>query len=413
MKTNNDKWIGILKRKVEEVPVSLDTDRSWMHMEQKIRGFYRIRLWKRAGLVAACAAAILGPVFFLNRGDTLARKEPVTVVLKYPGTALAHKVERPRKLADQVSYWPVTMKPVIEIREISPEETEHHVPVISPVDEQPAMAQEATPTEHPTKQDNGPAAAENPFYGQEPFKKDRKKMMVSASGLFSMNRAEQPVAMPLNDILMSNNRLSIFGIIPQRDVSLTEPAAEMFSVKYVKYEYQHRKPVAFGMYASLPLSQRWFVESGLFATRLSTAIYSVHTQQQQPGSNRVLITDRVLWFLGVPLKIRWNFVDRRYFTAYVSGGGAMEKCIYFGYSAQMDDHKDRMDDPDMELTARDMPLLWSVQTTLGAQYNIVGNVGIFAEPGVSFYFEHNSPVHTIRTDSPVNFHLNAGIRFTF
>ncbi|MCZ2416083.1 MAG: hypothetical protein LC132_00810, partial [Burkholderiales bacterium] len=68
----------------------------------------------------------------------------------------------------------------------------------------------------------------------------------------------------------------------------------------------------------------------------------------------------------------------------------------------------------MQLTPRDMPVMWSVQATLGAQYNIVKGVGLFVEPGISFYPENSKmPVKTIRTDKPLNFNINAGFRFSF
>ena len=85
----------------------------------------------------------------------------------------------------------------------------------------------------------------------------------------------------------------------------------------------------------------------------------------------------------------------------------MEKCIYFGYDKAIEDEK-------MLLSPRELPLMWSVQATLGVQYNIVRGVGLFAEPGISFYPENTKmPVNTIRTDKPLNFNLNAGLRFTF
>jgi len=166
-------------------------------------------------------------------------------------------------------------------------------------------------------------------------------------------------------------------------------------------------PVSFGVYASLPLSEHWFVESGLFATRLATSIYSKSYVEIRPDDTEpVFITDRVLWYLGVPLKIRWNFVQKKFFTSYASVGGMLEKCVSFDYTGDIEDEN-------MHFTTGQIPLQWSVNATLGAQYNIVSVLGLFVEPGVSFFFDSHNPVHTIRGERPLYFNLNAGIRFMF
>jgi hypothetical protein len=149
------------------------------------------------------------------------------------------------------------------------------------------------------------------------------------------------------------------------------------------------------------------VESGLFATRLATSIYSETFMETRPSNSEpVFITDRVLWYLGVPLKIRWNFVQNKYFIAYASAGGMLEKCVSFDYSRDMDDEN-------MQFTTKQIPLQWSVNATLGAQYNILSMLGLFIEPGVSFFFVNDNPVYTIRGERPLYLNLNAGIRFMF
>lgn len=230
--------------------------------------------------------------------------------------------------------------------------------------------------------------------------------MVSAAGLLNISRGGTQGALPMNDLVMSDNRLSTYGIT-QKDAALNSCDASFAPVSYVQYEYKHRIPVSFGVYASLPLSEHWFVESGIFATRLATSIYSKSYVEIRPSNSEpVFITDRVLWYLGVPLKIRWNFVQKKFFTSYASVGGMLEKCVSFDYTGDIEDEN-------MHFTTGQIPLQWSVNATLGAQYNIVSVLGLFVEPGVSFFFDSHNPVHTIRGERPLYFNLNAGIRFMF
>ena len=59
------------------------------------------------------------------------------------------------------------------------------------------------------------------------------------------------------------------------------------------------------------------------------------------------------------------------------------------------------------------PLQWSVNASAGVQFDIVPSVGVYAEPGISYYFDNGSDIRTIYKDEPLNFNLNVGMRFNF
>ena len=73
----------------------------------------------------------------------------------------------------------------------------------------------------------------------------------------------------------------------------------------------------------------------------------------------------------------------------------MEKCIYGKIGSRSETVK---------------PLQFSVMGAVGAQYNISKRVGIYVEPGVSYFFDDGSDIQTIR---PCNFTLQGGIRLTY
>ena len=58
------------------------------------------------------------------------------------------------------------------------------------------------------------------------------------------------------------------------------------------------------------------------------------------------------------------------------------------------------------------PMQWSVNASAGIQLNIVENLGLYAEPGVSYYFDDGSPLQTIYKEKPFNFNLTFGLRYT-
>ena len=72
----------------------------------------------------------------------------------------------------------------------------------------------------------------------------------------------------------------------------------------------------------------------------------------------------------------------------------MEKCVYGKIGSESETVK---------------PLQFSVMGAVGAQYNISRRVGVYVEPGVSYF----SDVQTIRKENPCNFTLQGGIRLTY
>ena len=58
-------------------------------------------------------------------------------------------------------------------------------------------------------------------------------------------------------------------------------------------------------------------------------------------------------------------------------------------------------------------LQWSVLASLGAQFNITDHFGIYAEPGVIYYFDDGTNISTIRKEKPFNVNLQIGLRFGF
>lgn len=151
----------------------------------------------------------------------------------------------------------------------------------------------------------------------------------------------------------------------------------------------HKQPLSFGFSLRKNLAKGFSVETGLTYTYLASDV------RFDDGSEKL---SQKLHYIGIPIRVNWSFVDKRSFTVYVSAGGAVEKCVYgkFGNDSK---------------TVK--PLQLSVLGALGAQYNISGRIGLYVEPGVSYFFDDGSDVGTIRKENPCNFTLQAGIRLTY
>lgn len=151
----------------------------------------------------------------------------------------------------------------------------------------------------------------------------------------------------------------------------------------------HRQPVSVGVSVRKNLPRHFSVETGLVYTYLSSELLY---------ENAAAYVDQRLHYLGIPLRANWSFVDKTRFQLYLSAGGMMEKCVY-GKTGSA--------------TTTVGPLQWSVMASVGAQYNLSKRVGIYVEPGLSYYFDDGSDVMTIRKDNPCNFTLQAGMRLSY
>lgn len=47
---------------------------------------------------------------------------------------------------------------------------------------------------------------------------------------------------------------------------------------------------------------------------------------------------------------------------------------------------------------------------LGIQYDVLPQLGLYAEPGVKYYFDNGSPLINIFKDKPLNLNLQVGLR---
>lgn len=151
----------------------------------------------------------------------------------------------------------------------------------------------------------------------------------------------------------------------------------------------HKQPISFGVSVRKNLPKGFSVETGLTYTYLASDV--------KFGGSSEKVSQK-LHYIGIPVRANWNFVDKENFTMYVSGGAAVEKCVYGKIGSKSETVK---------------PVQLSVMGAVGAQYNISNRVGLYVEPGVSYFFDDGSSVQTIRKENKTNFTLQAGIRLTY
>ena len=169
-----------------------------------------------------------------------------------------------------------------------------------------------------------------------------------------------------------------------------------------KTEYDHHLPIRIGLSVAYALTDRLSISSGLTYTRLSSDIKDASRESKYIGEQR-------LHYVGIPVNVSYKVASSRWISLYGTAGVLAEKCV----SGTTDEGY--VENNTMKYTnthdISSKPLQMSVNAGVGIQFNVHDNVGIYAEPGLSYYFDDGSALQTIYKEKPLNFNLNVGVRF--
>lgn len=173
--------------------------------------------------------------------------------------------------------------------------------------------------------------------------------------------------------------------------------------KSVKTEYKHRLPVRVGINVAYRLTDRLSVESGVSYTRLSSDMKDGTKDNYSSGCQK-------LDYIGVPLNVKYRAFGYRRLSVYASAGLLTEKCVSGKTTHEYVISGEKKKHEAEDVAAK--PWQLSVNAALGAQFDVLRNVGVYVEPGVSYYFDDRSTLSTIYKEKPLNFNLNLGVRYT-
>lgn len=176
----------------------------------------------------------------------------------------------------------------------------------------------------------------------------------------------------------------------------------------VESEHRFYQPVSVGVEVSYDLGRRFFLGSGLSYTCL------VSESSSSSSDSRKSLTQTV-HLLGVPLKVGYKIIDNPLFELSVAGGGRVDKAIASKTVTRL-----ALNGPEPVKSASNgkaFPLYWSLTASASAAYKLSSLVGLYLEPGLSWHFGSKSDsglaLETVWSGRPLNFQLNAGVRFYF
>ena len=149
---------------------------------------------------------------------------------------------------------------------------------------------------------------------------------------------------------------------------------------------KHHSPIKTGLSVRMPVSEKLGITTGL-----EYSLYRSSFTFSQSGENK-----QSVHYLGIPVRLDWTFVSRRWFDVYLGGGLAGDYCLGATFAGR----KIRSDGFGL-----------SVLGAAGGQVNLTERISIYLEPEVSWdALPGRRVLQTYRSENPFMFSLATGLR---
>lgn len=192
---------------------------------------------------------------------------------------------------------------------------------------------------------------------------------------------------------------SMPGVVPDPTVGgVNDIDYLMASYKVVpktnKGEAKHHAPVSVGLQVAFGIAPRLSLSSGFVYTRTSSDFYPY-----APHNNYNV--HQVLHYVGIPVGLNYELWKSGGFHAYVMAGA----------EADLNVKNDTEEEGVKKENAKRDRVQFSGKASLGAQYDITPNVGLYIEPGAKYYIDNGSEIENTFKDKKLNFNFQFGLRF--
>ncbi len=155
---------------------------------------------------------------------------------------------------------------------------------------------------------------------------------------------------------------------------------------YSNSDFSHFMPVGAAVLVSFNFEHNLALSTGLAYTML-------YSRAQELGGGD--IRKQYVHYAGIPVTLDWHFFNRSGFSLYSRLGGRMDICAGARFG---------------NVKMEEKPLQWTVNASVGANYNFNRTIGLFIQPELDWYITQTR-LKTIRSQSPVNATLRLGLTF--
>ena len=154
----------------------------------------------------------------------------------------------------------------------------------------------------------------------------------------------------------------------------------------------HYLPLSVGISLGYQLSPRLAVTSGFVYTRMRSDFTQLMNTQ-------AISQRQTLHYVGVPLGLSCRLYQQGSFNVHLTAGGEVDWNI-----------KTRMETEGVVQPLQHDRTQWSLRGSLGVAYDVIPQLSLYAEPGLSHYFDNGSSTQNYWKDKPTSVNLQFGVR---
>ena len=166
----------------------------------------------------------------------------------------------------------------------------------------------------------------------------------------------------------------------------------------------HHQPIRVGLSLRYAISPRWSLLTGINYSYLQSDFSSYNNRTSTDKKQK-------LHYIGIPVSLSYTLWQKKKFNLYLIAGAQAEKLVK-GQTETTTTQHNQSTTNNTENVHENKPI-FSTNTSLGVEYQLGKYIGLFAEPGVSYYFKNGSGIESSYTEKPFNFNFNLGVRVNF
>lgn len=160
-------------------------------------------------------------------------------------------------------------------------------------------------------------------------------------------------------------------------------------------------PISFGVGLKYRITGWLGIGTGVNYTLLEKKVTG--TWYDEHGWNYSTDMKNSQHYIGIPVDIYFSMFRTERWDAYATVGGTVEKCVMNRYTGTLEGRQ-------IGSAQKAEGVQASVKAGLGIEFSPVEFLGIYIDPSVRYFFNNGQP-KSIRTEQPLSFGVEAGLRF--
>ena len=258
-----------------------------------------------------------------------------------------------------------------------------------------AVTENVVVTENKRQEPRMASASSSTVYESYPSSRRRQRSGVDINlygenGMLAMNSTS---ASPLLASTMSD---PVVGTRPPRidDYMVENALFTSYKEAACREEIKHHQPISVGVQVGIGLAPRLKLTTGLVYTTTSSDFIG------KVNGTVTTATQQKLSYVGIPVNLSYDVWSQSRLHTYVTVGG--EGAVNVKNHAETDG---------LEIDAKRDRMQWSSQASVGIQYDVLPQVGVYVEPGAKYYFDNGSQVENVFKEKKLNFNFQFGLRW--